>query len=230
MKLNWGNRNAVQRKSHKERSQPAARTKWGLLEKHKDYVLRAQDFHRKNKALSVLKSKASFRNPDEFYFAMINAKTKKGVHIKERTETFDSDLIKLLKTQDKNYVQYAKSLNAKKLEKLTAGSLLDLPGDLLPGENEPSRKRKANHVLFVDSQEEGMLCWLLYPSNGCTSKEEKTVKNFDPVEHFGTTPELVNQPWNRLKRETLETLELPDLKEEDVKVRYLLLIFNLHFC
>lgn len=153
-------RNAVQRKSHKERSQPANRTKWGLLEKHKDYVLRAQDFHKKSKAIAVLKSKAAFRNPDEFYFGMINAKTKKGVHIQERNESFDHDLIKLLKTQDKNYIHYAKSINAKKLEKMSEGSLLELGG--ADQEQSTSRKRKSNHVIFVDSMEDGTASKVAY--------------------------------------------------------------------
>ena len=63
-------RNAVKRRTHKERSQPAERRKFGLLEKKKDYVLRARDFHKKEEALKVLRKKAANRNPDEFYFAM----------------------------------------------------------------------------------------------------------------------------------------------------------------
>jgi len=69
-------RNAVHRRDHKERAQPLAREKRGLLEKHKDYVLRAKDYNFKQKRLKSLKEKAFFRNPDEFYFKMINTKTK----------------------------------------------------------------------------------------------------------------------------------------------------------
>lgn len=69
-------RNAVQRRNHKERGQLASRERLGLLEKKKDYTLRAKDFHFKEKRLKALREKAAQRNPDEFYFKMINTKTK----------------------------------------------------------------------------------------------------------------------------------------------------------
>jgi U3 small nucleolar RNA-associated protein 11 len=69
-------RNAVQRRNHKERGQPHYRQKYGLLEKHKDYALRSKDYHSKQERLKALREKAYFRNPDEFYFKMINSKTK----------------------------------------------------------------------------------------------------------------------------------------------------------
>ena len=58
------------------------RSKFGLLERKKDYKARADDFHRKEKALQSLRRKAEERNPDEFYFAMESARTRDGVHIK----------------------------------------------------------------------------------------------------------------------------------------------------
>lgn len=64
-----------QARAHRERSQPQARQRLGLLEKHSDYVLRARDFHKKENRLKALKQKAAMKNPDEFYFGMINAKT-----------------------------------------------------------------------------------------------------------------------------------------------------------
>jgi U3 small nucleolar RNA-associated protein 11 len=69
-------RNAVKRIAHKERSQPIARKKLGLLEKHKDYSIRAQDYKKKKQTINSLRQKAAFKNEDEFYFKMISSKTK----------------------------------------------------------------------------------------------------------------------------------------------------------
>lgn len=66
----------IETRKHLERSQPAARQKYGLLEKHKDYVLRARNYHAKQEKLKILREKARLKNDDEFYHAMINAKTK----------------------------------------------------------------------------------------------------------------------------------------------------------
>lgn len=64
-----------QARAHRERAQPAARQKLGLLEKKKDYLLRAKDFHKKETRLKAMRAKAAMKNPDEFYFGMINATT-----------------------------------------------------------------------------------------------------------------------------------------------------------
>src|SRR5690242_18802110 len=96
-------RNAVKRKTHKERSQPSERKKIGLLEKHKDYVLRAKDYNKKTERIKKLQLKAAFRNPNEFYYKMINTKTENGIHISENNHSkiFSSDMLRLMKNQDK---------------------------------------------------------------------------------------------------------------------------------
>lgn len=72
-------RKAAPRREHKERSQPAARArKWSLLEKKKDYTLRARDYNAKQARLAVLRDKAASRNPDEFYFGMVRSTTSRG--------------------------------------------------------------------------------------------------------------------------------------------------------
>ncbi|CAM6101269.1 unnamed protein product [Calypogeia fissa] len=43
--------NKVETRTNKERSQPSDGNRLGLLEKHKDYVLRAKDFHKKEKSI-----------------------------------------------------------------------------------------------------------------------------------------------------------------------------------
>ena len=68
-------RNAVKRITHKERSQPTDRQHLGLLEKKKDYRIRAADYHHKRDAIATLRKKASERNPDEFYFGMNRTKS-----------------------------------------------------------------------------------------------------------------------------------------------------------
>ncbi len=93
----------MKRPEHKERSQPIKRKRFGMLEKHKDYVKRAKDFHSKQDRLQVMQRKAAGRNPDEFYFGMKNTKTKKGVHVVEKARpdaTMSAEMQKLVGTQD----------------------------------------------------------------------------------------------------------------------------------
>ena len=100
-------RNIMHRKEHKERSQPKKRKRFGLLEKHKDYVERAKNFHSKQDRLNEMRRKAAFKNPDEFYFAMKNTKTKKGVHTVQNARPdayLSAEMQKLVSSQDLSYV------------------------------------------------------------------------------------------------------------------------------
>ena len=107
-------RNSLHRRNHKERSQLAHRTKYGVLEKHKDYVLRARDYHAKRDRIHRLRQKAANKNKDEFYFAMKNERTVGGVHVKDRGHTaMPMDMVKLLKSQDEGYIRTVKAVGLK---------------------------------------------------------------------------------------------------------------------
>lgn len=176
--------NAIKRKTHKERAQPGARAKFGLLEKKKDYVLRAKDFHKKEKTIKVLKRKAEEKNPDEFYFAMQSSKTKDGVHDarKSKANKYSQDELRLMKTQDIKYLTMKERTDAEKVRKMKAELHLI-------GVNPSERK----HVVFVDSKEEA--------------------ESFKPEEYFDTPAELLGRTFNRPRESQLAATHnksLPD--------------------
>ena len=136
-------RNAVKRITHKERAQPSDRKKLGLLEKHKDYVERSNDFKKKKKYLNTLRKKAEERNPDEFYFKMNSSKVVKGQHKEFSNEkNLDKETIDLLKTQDLGYIIYKKAVDDKKINKIKQD--IHLIGDVQP----------KKHTIFVDDNEQ----------------------------------------------------------------------------
>jgi U3 small nucleolar RNA-associated protein 11 len=139
-------RNAVKRKTHKERAQPSHRAKFGLLEKHKDYVLRARDFNKKKKRIQALQEKAAFRNKDEFYFKMEKTGTKNGIFTKLAGESMDAETLKLLKTQDFNYIALKKKTEDTKIDKM-----MNNLHSIAALQTAPKMNK---HTLFVDSDEE----------------------------------------------------------------------------
>lgn len=131
----------VQKKQHRERSQPVDRKKWGLLEKKKDYKLRALDYHEKQALLKILKQKLSLRNPDEYYHAMVNKKTDtNGILISDRgNELLSNDEVQLLKTQDSNYINLIRTKELKDIDKLRKNLNFHSSG---------------KHKVFVDSEQQ----------------------------------------------------------------------------
>ncbi|KAJ5089354.1 Small-subunit processome Utp11 [Penicillium argentinense] len=119
-------RNAVQRRNHRERGQLEGREKWGILEKHKDYSLRAKDYNAKKAKLKRLEEKARDRNPDEFNFGMMGEKNKVQGRHGRGTGGRDSaaarglshEAIKLLKTQDKGYLRTSSERIRREIERL----------------------------------------------------------------------------------------------------------------
>ncbi|KAK2743773.1 hypothetical protein FQN57_004710 [Myotisia sp. PD_48] len=99
-------RNAVQRRVHRERAQPAAREKWGILEKHKDYSLRAKDYNLKKAQLQRLREKVRDKNPDEFAYGMMSERSQThGKHGTRESKALSHATVQLLKTQDAGYLR-----------------------------------------------------------------------------------------------------------------------------
>ncbi|MCJ1238380.1 hypothetical protein MMC14_006369 [Varicellaria rhodocarpa] len=147
-------RNAIQRPTHKERAQPKDREKWGILEKHKDYSLRAKDYNEKKKRLKILREKAAERNPDEFHFGMMSSRQK----LTDRgNKSLSMDAVKLLKTQDAGYLRAIAQQTRKARERLEQGVILGHGKHMRQNISfvEESRNSKdPQHVKFVETKEQ----------------------------------------------------------------------------
>ncbi|KAJ2762281.1 hypothetical protein H4S06_000745 [Coemansia sp. BCRC 34490] len=166
------------RREHKERGQLKGRKRLGLLEKHKDYVLRAQDHKGKQKQLKRLRERAATRNPDEFYFNMERSQMKDGVHIEERKEAMAAGMERLMQTQDIKYVRMQRDINRHKIAKLESELHL---ANVASQDDETANTPQ--HTVFVDCQ--------------------KDVDSFDATTHFNTLPEFVDRKYNRPTVESL---------------------------
>ncbi|XP_061453402.1 probable U3 small nucleolar RNA-associated protein 11 isoform X3 [Rhineura floridana] len=155
-------------RQHRERAQPASRKRLGILEKKKDYQLRADDYHKKQNVLQALRKKAQEKNPDEFYFKMARVQLQAGVHvIKQQEEEATLEQQKLMKTQDLKYIEMKRVAEVKKIERLKSElHLLDAEG-----------KQPNKHTFFFDTKKE--------------------VQGFDVAAHLNTAPELVGRVYNR---------------------------------
>ncbi|KAK2768322.1 hypothetical protein FQN54_000175 [Arachnomyces sp. PD_36] len=148
-------RNAVQRRPHRERAQPAGREKWGILEKHKDYSLRARDYNAKKAKLQRLQEKARDRNPDEFAFGMMSDKSKRqGKHGQRDAESsrLSHEALKLLKTQDAGYLRVVGERTRRELEQLEKD--VKLQEGMEDVVDKSSGRGKNGKVVFVDDKDE----------------------------------------------------------------------------
>jgi hypothetical protein len=167
-------RNAVQRRNHKERAQPVEREKWGLLEKRKDYKLRAADHRQKKHKLKLLSQKARDRNPDEFSFKMLSSRVdKEGKKVGDRgNKALSTDVVKLLKTQDAGYLRTMLQVTRKDREELEQRLIME--GGEVRALRDGEQSRTGKHKVYVDNEEE---------------QEE-----FDPEAWFGQGGDLPSRP------------------------------------
>ncbi|KAL4880144.1 small-subunit processome [Aspergillus karnatakaensis] len=171
-------RNAVQRRNHRERGQLKGREKWGILEKHKDYSLRAKDYNTKKQKIKRLEEKAHTKNPDEFAFGMMSShsatKGKHGTGMRDSAtaQGLSNDAIKLLKTQDAGYLRTIGEKLRRQIERVeeevkVQENMRALAGDDEEGDAKQEEsddddfdfdfggtETKARKVVFADDREE----------------------------------------------------------------------------
>lgn len=187
----WKKASKVNQKTHRERHQPESRAHLGLLEKRKDYKLRANDFNRKKAILRKLKLKVQNKSPNEFYFHMINSKIIDGVHKeKKQREKHTPEQIKLMESQDLGYIKCRKTMEFKKINRLQSElHLVDTANSI-----------KNDHVFFVDSKDEAA--------------------NFNLAKQLDTHPALIPRRTNRIKNVDLKKNMLPPVDDDVLKKVY----------
>ncbi|XP_032512353.2 probable U3 small nucleolar RNA-associated protein 11 [Danaus plexippus] len=182
----WKKAAKANQKTHKERHQPEARKHLGLLEKKKDYKKRAEDYHEKGATLKLLRKRTLDKNPDEFYFHMINSRVKDGEHHElENEDEVTSEQVKLMQTQDLKYINMKRTIESRRIQRMQSQLHMTNVADSTPN----------THVFFV---------------------EEDEAKNFDLAKRLDTHPSLINRKSNRPRLSDLDKITLPEVNDEFV--------------
>ncbi|EFO62397.1 U3 small nucleolar RNA-associated protein 11, putative [Giardia lamblia P15] len=127
-------RNFIKRVEKKERQTPASRTKRGHVERKKDYKVRAEQSHAKERLIKTLTRQAAQKNPDEFYHAMENARTHGGLLVSIPTTS-------PLEDPNDAIADVVLDATARKLRKEYEDIAMRIPG-----------KGKAKHIVFCDNK------------------------------------------------------------------------------
>ena len=208
-------RNAVQRRNHKERSQLPGREKWGILEKHKDYSLRAADYNVKKRKLSILSQKARDRHPDEFAFGMLSAeKSKQGKHGQNSVENrLGHDTVRLLKTQDAGYLRTVGQKGRREVEELERvvrkSEVLDAVGSDIAEDEDGDRVSKGKQAVgkkikFVSDEDQ------MEPAT--TTKTTTESQQPPPEQDLSSDSDTQSQPSQPPKKKFKRASPLSDLR------------------
>ncbi|KAJ1607584.1 hypothetical protein OJ253_2283 [Cryptosporidium canis] len=140
-------KHSIHRRVHLERATPVDRLRFGILERKKDYKVRAKRYHEKENLLMSLSEKARTRNPDEFDFGMVKSRMENGRYKKIDPNPPSGGLTsaeerRLAESQNLTYVNFRKSIDSKKIEKL--GKELTLFGQDVP----------RSHIFFDDDHQD----------------------------------------------------------------------------
>lgn len=220
-----GLRHVAHKRVHLERHQPASRQRLGYLEKHKDYIKRAKDFHTKQDTIKLLHRKAAFKNEDEFAFSMVRYQHDDG-RLKKKGKTASADELKLLDTQDARYVGM-RELADKKAALRQMERLHFLDAD-----------RQNKHTVFVDDDDLAINRGSkssggeLNTSRGASSKglprhstsgtssSDAKLTDFDIAAHLNTHPALLHRKANRPRLAQLEGSSFADSTDADSGTKY----------
>ncbi|EAS01071.1 UTP11 protein (macronuclear) [Tetrahymena thermophila SB210] len=181
-------------RKHRERGQLKNREHLGILEKKKDYIQRAKHYHKINDQLNNLKLKARLKNENEFYHKMTKAKIVDGKHVEFEEEEDDFD--------PKEYRRLLKNqnINLIKIQKHKDMKQIEKLKSQLHDLDAP---RQNTNIIFVDDKEE--------------------YENFDLVEHYNTTEEMIQNKSNILTKQQIEQqkeqLEQLNSKQINQKVK-----------
>lgn len=203
MGADGGLRHVVHKRVHLERHQPKARKKLGYLEKHKDYVKRAKDFHKKEATIKKLHRKAYFKNEDEFSMTMTQYSTNKEGKTKKTHLTQEEQ--HLSESQDALYVNMREQIDKKAIQKRSE-QLHFLEAE------KPNR-----HTIFVDEDD---LEEPQKPGRSSSSSTPKKLKDFDVAGYFETHPALLKRKANRLRLKQLQTKEIKAVEDAGTKAAY----------
>ncbi|KAJ6218051.1 hypothetical protein RDWZM_009208 [Blomia tropicalis] len=168
---------------HRERTNVLVK---GFLERKKDYKVRATEYKRRQDIFTKLRKKTLEKNPNEFYFHMKKSHLVNGVHQEIRDDDDEEgpspNELKLMQSQDLNYINYKRTIDLKKIDKWQSELHLIDCGE------KPVNK----HLFFVES--------------------DKEKKKFNVAKKMKIDPELLKMGFNFANPDAIKNVSVEDVQ------------------